>query len=193
MRRRLSLAAALVHDPAFLFLDEPTAGLDPILRANIWDLSGRARRGQAMLVTTQYVDEAEYCDQVLLIHEGRVIAAGTPAELRRAATGGEILDVHFERPRPHIIERLQSLPFVHRVELLDRADDVRVVVDDVVQEFAPLSPHIASLEEEGFVSMEPHALLFDDVFVRLVERANKGEQEETDGDAHDSPPTSVAA
>ena len=145
-----------------------------------------------MVITTQYVTEAEYCDQVVLIHEGRVIAAGTPAELRRAATGGEILDVRFDRPRPHIIERLQSLPFVHHVEMLDRSDDVRVVVDDVVQD-PPLLTAYCELEEDGFVSIEPHALLFDDVFVRLVERANDGEQEETDGDAHDSPPTSMAA
>ena len=94
MQRRLELACALVHEPALLFLDEPTAGIDPLLRGRIWDELHRLRdEGRTLLVTTQYVSEAEECDQVALIAGGRLIALATPDELRRLATGGDVLEI----------------------------------------------------------------------------------------------------
>ncbi len=83
MQRRLELACALVHDPSLLVLDEPTAGIDPLLRATIWAELHRLRdAGRTLLVTTQYVNEAEECDQVALIANGRLIALAPPDELR---------------------------------------------------------------------------------------------------------------
>ncbi len=94
MKRRLELAAALVHEPRLLILDEPTAGIDPLLRRTIWDEIHRLREsGVTALVTTQYVTEAEECNLVALISDGHLIAFGTPDELRRAALGGEVLEV----------------------------------------------------------------------------------------------------
>jgi ABC-2 type transport system ATP-binding protein len=89
MQRRVALACALVGEPEVLFLDEPTTGIDPILRESIWAELARLRdAGRTILVTTQYVTEAEECDQVALIAEGRLIALGTPDELRARANGG---------------------------------------------------------------------------------------------------------
>ena len=89
MKRRVALACALVGDAELLFLDEPTTGIDPILRESIWAELGRRRdRGRTILVTTQYVSEAEECDYVALLAEGRLIALGTPDELRARANGG---------------------------------------------------------------------------------------------------------
>ena len=94
MQRRLELACALVHDPAMLFLDEPTAGLDPLLRERVWQELHRLRRdGRTIVVTTQYLNEAEACDLVALVAEGRLIALATPDDLRRQAMGGDILEV----------------------------------------------------------------------------------------------------
>ena len=94
MQRRLELACALVHDPALLFLDEPTAGIDPMLRARIWEELHRLRdAGRTLLVTTQYVNEAEACDKVALIAEGRLLALATPDDLRREAVGGDMIEV----------------------------------------------------------------------------------------------------
>ena len=94
MKRRLELAAALVHEPDLLILDEPTAGIDPLLRRTVWDELHRLREaGVTAIVTTQYVTEAEECDLVALIAEGRLIAFGTPAEVRKAALGGEVVEV----------------------------------------------------------------------------------------------------
>jgi ABC-2 type transport system ATP-binding protein len=92
MQRRLELACALVHNPSLLFLDEPTAGIDPLLRGRIWEELHRLRdEGRTLIVTTQYVNEAESCDTVALISGGRLIALSTPEELRRSAIGGDVI------------------------------------------------------------------------------------------------------
>ena len=94
MQRRLELACALVHDPALLFLDEPTAGIDPLLRASVWEELHRLRAtGRTMLVTTQYINEAESCDLVALIAGGRLLALATPDDLRREASGGDVIGI----------------------------------------------------------------------------------------------------
>ncbi len=183
MRRRLSLAATLIHDPDFLVLDEPTAGIDPILRASIWDgLRDWRNNGKTMVVTTQYVTEAEYCDRVILIDEGTIIASGTPEELRRQASGGDMVDIQFDQPHPEIIARLQRLPFVHEVEPIDGMKTIRVVVSNMAEDLPQLQQY-CDREEGGCVSMEPHVPSFDDVFVRLVSRARDADQEDrADGD-----------
>lgn len=95
MKRRLSLAAALVHEPEVLVLDEPTVGIDPVLRASIWAELGRLRaRGVTVLVTTHVMDEAEKCDRLAMIRNGGIIACGTPGELKRAA-GGQTMEEAF--------------------------------------------------------------------------------------------------
>ncbi|HEY0583915.1 MAG TPA: ABC transporter ATP-binding protein, partial [Chloroflexota bacterium] len=98
MQRRLELACALVHEPVLLFVDEPTAGLDPMLRQKIWAEFRRLREvGRTLVVTTQYVGEAEYCDAVAVLAHGRLIALATPEELRRMALGGEVLEIQTAR------------------------------------------------------------------------------------------------
>ena len=98
MQRRLELATALAHDPAVLFLDEPTGGIDPVLRSQIWEeLHGLREAGRTLIVTTQYVNEAEECDVVALISEGRLIALGPPEQLRTDALGGHAIEVETQR------------------------------------------------------------------------------------------------
>ena len=94
-----SSPCALVHDPALLFLDEPTAGIDPLLRARVWEELHRLRdRGRTLIVTTQHIDEAEACDQVALIAAGRLVALATPDELRRQAMGGDVVAIETATP-----------------------------------------------------------------------------------------------
>jgi ABC-2 type transport system ATP-binding protein len=83
LKQRLALASAIIHHPSILFLDEATSGVDPISRRNFWDLIyAMAEEGRTILVTTHYMEEAEFCDRLMLIYQGRIIAQGTPSELK---------------------------------------------------------------------------------------------------------------
>ncbi len=98
VRQRLALGCALLHEPPVLLLDEPTSGVDPTSRRNFWELiHSVAEKGHTVLVTTHYMDEAEYCDSLLLINRGRVVAAGTPAELKSSPTRGRIVEIRCQR------------------------------------------------------------------------------------------------
>lgn len=167
MQRRLELACALVHEPSLLFLDEPTAGLDPLLRGRVWEELHRLREaGRTMLVTTQYLNEAEDCDQVALIAGGRMIAFGPPEALRRQAVGGD--RVLIETEVPFDSRSLSSLPFVRMVHQVDERT-MSVTVDDVGTAVPAV---VEKLGQDGVVvvSTREDRPSFDDVFATLVQR-----------------------
>jgi ABC-2 type transport system ATP-binding protein len=167
MQRRLELASALVHDPAIAFLDEPTAGIDPILRTTIWTELGRLRDdGRTLLVTTQYVNDAEACDAVLLISDGHVIATGTPDELRHEAMGGDVVEIETRKPVDYAV--LRDVPNVFRLEqrgpteIRATVDDASAVLPDVVEAITGHGGEVVTATE-----VRPS---FDEVFAFLVER-----------------------
>jgi ABC-2 type transport system ATP-binding protein len=167
MQRRLELACALVHEPSMFFLDEPTAGLDPLLRERVWQELHRLRReGRTMVVTTQYLNEAEACDLVGLISEGRLIALATPDDLRRQAMGGDILEV--ETAGMFDGNQLVDLPVIREVRqrgprhLRITVDDAGSATPDVVEAVERHGGEVGSAREE-----RPS---FDEVFARLVQR-----------------------
>jgi len=93
-KQRLALGCAVLHQPSILFLDEPTSGVDPIARRQFWELIYQlSERGQTIFVTTHYMDEAEYCHRLALMHEGRIIALDTPEALRKAYRSKSLDDV----------------------------------------------------------------------------------------------------
>ena len=103
--KRLALGCAILHDPPVVFLDEPTSGVDPIARATFWDLIAElARTGHTVFVTTHYMDEAEYCNDIILINAGRLIANGSPVELKTEYITNPILEV---RPAANIVEAME--------------------------------------------------------------------------------------
>ncbi|MFN2167375.1 MAG: ABC transporter ATP-binding protein [Anaerolineae bacterium] len=173
MRRRLSLAATLAHDPDLLFLDEPTTGVDPVLRRKFWDHFEALRdEGRTLLVTTQYVSEAAYCDVVAIMQKGGLLAVDTPEGLRSHAFGGEIIEL---RPgnhlQPGMIHRLKQLPAVRKVRLLE---DGRLRL--IVEEASTAIPRLVEWSQEedlALESIQEYLPPFDDVFVRLIE----GQQE----------------
>ena len=178
MQRRLELSCALVHDPALLFLDEPTAGIDPLLRGRVWDELHRLRdAGRTMLVTTQYLNEAESCDQVALISGGRLLALATPDELRREAVGGDVVGV--ETAGVFDAFDLLELPFIRHVRqdgprhFTVVVDDVGTATPDVVEAIRARGGEVASAREE-----RPS---FDDVFAALVERDQAARGQDGDG------------
>ena len=168
MRRRLQLGCALIHDPQLVFLDEPTGGIDPIVRQAIWTELRRLRdAGRTLIVTTQIVTEAEECDSVALITRGRLVAHATPEALRREAFGGELLEVE-----------TSGMVDAERLGRLQGFDEVRQVTPRrlviVVRDAASATPALVSAIEATGVSVtsiQTTRPSFDEVFFRLVERA----------------------
>jgi ABC-2 type transport system ATP-binding protein len=98
-RQRLALGCALVHEPEMLFLDEPTAGVDPISRRDFWELLYRfASQGRTIFVTTHYMDEAEHCGRLSFIQHGRLVALGSPQEIKKEKMHGQVLEVDCDQP-----------------------------------------------------------------------------------------------
>jgi ABC-2 type transport system ATP-binding protein len=175
MKRRLELAATLVHDPRVIFLDEPTAGIDPVLRQKFWDHFRELRdAGRTLIVTTQYVTEAEYCDRIVALREGRLVSIGTPEEVRREAIGGEVVIVTGPDLDARARRAIYGVDPDYRVRRLAE-DRLEVIVDDAGVAVPALIDALRAAEVSVDTVEEQHAS-FDDVFVRLMEADEKGER-----------------
>jgi len=157
MRKRLALACALMHRPRMLFLDEPTAGVDPISRREFWDLIvGLADAGTTIMVTTHYLDEAEHCTRLAFIYGGRIIARGAPDELKGATDAGITVEI-ITPENVALLERLDALAFVRSASLYGSALHVTVADADAVPKLqaflagagvhAAATPIVPSLED----------------------------------------------
>jgi ABC-2 type transport system ATP-binding protein len=171
MQRRLALAAAFVHDPELVFLDEPTAGIDPILRAKFWEQSREMRdEGRTMCVTTQYVGEAAYCDYVGLLSDGELLMLDTPENMRRAAFEGEVLDIELARAiEPTELAALRDVDGVLGAPEEVSTRTWRVVVDDA----NAAADRVEALLERlalPVVEISEHVVDYDEAFVRVIER-----------------------
>ncbi len=170
MQRRVALAGALLHEPDLLFLDEPTSGLDPRLRRQVWSHFQALRDdGRTLVVTTQIVSEATMCDTVGLIVEGRLVAVGTPAELRRRAEGGDVVDVQTSsRIPPQAIGALQQNDVVRKVSR-NGENALRLVVADAEIDLPALDSVMADAGLDRPLA-ERYVRPFEDVFVTLLEQ-----------------------
>jgi ABC-2 type transport system ATP-binding protein len=180
MQRRLELACALVHEPEVLFLDEPTAGIDPMLRQTIWAELRRLRdQRRTLLVTTQYVAEAEYCDAVALLSGGRLVALAPPGELRRQALGGDVLEVETERAFD-----AGSLSAIEGVTAVRQSGPRNLLV--VADNAGEVTPRVQeAIEAQGgeVASSREYRPTFDEVFAELVSRDRLAHGEAPDVDA----------
>jgi ABC-2 type transport system ATP-binding protein len=179
-QRRLELACAIAHEPAVLFIDEPTAGVDPMLRQAIWEEMRSMRdEGRTLLVTTQYVGEAEYCDNVALLTDGELTAMDAPDALRRSVFGGDVLQVDASQAvDPQLLAHLGEVMSVRQPD----ANRLIVVVSDAGAATPRLSDVFASAGIQ-LRSIQEYQPTFDEVFTELVTRqraANGSEHPQRD-------------
>jgi ABC-2 type transport system ATP-binding protein len=164
-KQRLALGCAVLHRPPILFLDEPTSGVDPISRRQFWDLiHGMAQEGVTVFVTTHYMEEAEYCNRLALIFRGRIVALGTPTELKRESMRGELLLVECQ-PLGEAVEALRGAPGVVDAAVFGNA--LHLVVENA-EEAAPKIE--AFLQGRGITAerIEKISPTLEDVFVSLT-------------------------
>lgn len=170
MKRRLSLAVSLIHNPELLILDEPTAGIDPPLRRVFWEYFRHLnKRGVTFFINTHYMDEAELCDRLALISYGRLVAVGTPTELKRKAIGGERVELVTADPsRADAI--LKDSELVREISVSDGG--IQLIVDEAASAIPKLT---SLLRERGVEVIQIRQLQpsLEDVFIKLVEEAGE--------------------
>ncbi len=168
MQRRLALACTLIHEPDLMFLDEPTAGIDPLLRRKFWDrFTALKDQGKTLIVTTQYVGEAAYCDYVAVLADGRLLLVETPDGLRRAAFGGDVIHIDFvQRPDERLKLAVEDITSASACEYRN-GRGLRLVVEEAAVALPALSAWLGE-NEVAIEQAEEFLPPFDDVFVEIV-------------------------
>jgi len=172
-KQRLALGCSILHEPAILFLDEPTSGVDPISRRRFWDLIYElAGTGVTVFVTTHYMDEAEYCDRIGLMYRGELIADGPPETIKKELMKQHVLEVGCERPQ-EAMELIEKLPGIHEVALFGKA--LHVVSDDARAAEAAIRGALVgrgmAVERAEWITPS-----LEDVFVWLIEQHDRARE-----------------
>ncbi len=177
MRRRLEIARGLVHDPRIFFLDEPTTGLDPVSRIAVWEMLNnlKTRRKLTMLLTTHYMEEADkLCDRIAIVDHGKLVALGTPTELKNSVAGANVVEVHFDREAEEWKGRLERLEDVTSVQP-ESSGFYRVITKSGSKTTMQIVELAQSLGET-LTSLSVQNTTLDDVFVHYTGRQLRDEQ-----------------
>jgi ABC-2 type transport system ATP-binding protein len=170
-RQRLALGCAILHEPAILFLDEPTGGVDPLSRRQFWRLiDSLSQSGVTVLVTTHYLDEAERCHRVALIHAGRLAIIGTTTEVKQVFAGRPILEIRADQP-VEAMRLLDGFPEVEKTSLFGTSVHAvlrqgRVTPDDLAARL-----RAAGVRVDSIAAVTPS---LEDVFLDVIDRAAAG-------------------
>ena len=167
-RQRLAIGVALLNNPKILLLDEPTTGLDPGARREIWKILEKLRNehGTTMILTTHYMEEAQFlCERILIMHKGKFIAKGTLDELNSAHGEGDLIEMTFSEP----FEPDSTLPGVRRIQWIEPNIKVRIYVDNV----AAILPTLLRAAQEkgvGIAELSSRKMTLDDLFISMTGR-----------------------
>ena len=171
-RQRLALGCAILHEPAIVFLDEPTGGVDPLSRRRFWDLIGDlSRQGVTVLVTTHYLDEAEHCHRIAIIQAGQLAAMGTATELKQVFAARPIVEVHASKP-------IDTMALLDRHEAVEKTSLFGTAVHAVMRS-RDVDPQrlVSALSSQG---IDVHSIgivtpSLEDVFLDVVDRVGAGQ------------------
>ena len=166
-KQRLALGCAMLHHPGIVFLDEPTGGTDPISRRLFWDvINDLAEAGTTVLVTTHYLDEAEYCNELVLMHAGRIVAKGSPGTLKREVITGAVYEVECSDPVAGIAA-LRNVPVVQETAIFGTRLHVSLEREQDIDRA------LGALEDAG-LTVSAHGRIvpsLEDVFISVIDRA----------------------
>jgi ABC-2 type transport system ATP-binding protein len=169
-RQRLALGCAVLHEPPILFLDEPTGGVDPLSRRQFWHLiDSLSAGGVTVLVTTHYLDEAERCHRVALIHAGRLAAMGTVEEVKAVFAGRPIIEVRSEQP-VEAMAALDAMPEVEKTSLFGTAVHAVLRTDELSSEAMRSRLAARGIAIQTIAAVAPS---LEDVFLDVVDRAQR--------------------
>ena len=172
-KQRLAMACAVLHEPPILFLDEPTSGVDPLSRRMFWDLIiVMAESGVTVFVTTHYMEEAEYCDRLALIYQGRMIALGTPADLKTEHMHDVLLNLACENPQ-NLIDDLNALETVRDTALFGAG--LHLVVHDEKQAIRDIDAFMTRTRHTSY-TLKRITPTMEDVFVSLIEETDRNRE-----------------
>jgi ABC-2 type transport system ATP-binding protein len=170
MKQRLALGCAILHRPGIVFLDEPTGGVDPISRRKFWDLIGeQSAGGTTVFVTTHYLDEAEYCNTIMLMHAGRIVAGGSPGSLKTEHIKNPILEVECGNT-VEALDIIQGADWSRETTIF--GNSLHVSVDDEEKGKA-LIRRALSAKDIGIERISAVAPTLEDVFIQVIEAAGK--------------------
>ena len=167
MKKKLALACSLIHEPQVVLLDEPTLGVDPVSRREFWNLLGdlRAEKGLTIFVCTPYMDEAERCTHIGLLYGGKVIATGTPTQIKALVPGHllEFTPVNLEQAQP-CLAGLEGI-----LEVQTYGEKLHIFVDDLAQRTAQIATALATANI-GYDELRPIEVRMEEAFINLIQR-----------------------
>ena len=165
-KQRLALACALMHEPDILFLDEPTSGVDPLTRREFWlHINGMVDKGVTVMVTTHFMDEAEYCDRLAMIYRGELVAIGTPDEMKTRYMSADILNLECSDPFK-MLQEVKKIPEIKEAALFGRGLHLSV---ENAQQAIPVIVTALKEQESSYTRLDKIKPSLEDVFVSIIE------------------------
>jgi len=170
IKQRLALGCAILHKPEFLFLDEPTSGVDPISRRNFWNvIHSFAQSGITVFVTTHYMEEAEYCDHLVLIYKGKIVIQGSPLELKTSKLSQSIYKIDCDAPA-EMYAALDALEKFDEINLF--GDSIHVVTTDVIESVKTATVELSAKNGIRIKAVEKVLPSLEDIFVLAISEAD---------------------